>query len=760
MLFFLFYVAIPLALRAAPGGQAGALRRRRRSSSACRSSRSACRSGSCAESSTARRGARSRWRRCISCSRRRSGAVRASGSGCSPRASSRSASCSGRSRSRSRSRGGGPSATWALEGAAIVWVGVRQQRLAARVLRSRAPVSRRASRSSPTWTARSARWRSRTASISAACSSRSADCSARGISIGTASEVSARRADRGARALRAGGSSGGSAAVCTRSTTTSAYPYRVQAALLFFTGSCVAFSRLHTRLDWRAARYAALAQLPLMIASAIAAAGAYTAPLRAHRLDRLAACVRRAPARASAPRRRRAAAINTGCTLPGLWLFAALGTWEVGWTDRPPRPRQGGLAADRLRARARSAARPARAARDASRLAGRRASRRLPGRRQRAARGLPRAVGVSGELRLERRPVAAAVRPDPEPARPRGSSARCSSIALWFVEGRELAHPGVRDRVAGDRLRSLRGGGVRLGERRAAPDAASLGGRAVRPRAHAALRSRPDVVLDPVDADRARRRWCSRRVAALRAAWLAGGALLLVVVAKLFVVDLSNVGTIARIVSFIGVGVLMLVVGYFSPVPPKVREEASMRRLVRNPAARARARAPPSGRRISPTASRSRVDGREAFYQVEVPRAVYDGVGPRRPRRRARVQRRGRGRPARAAAAPRPPPRPRRHRRRRALFPLRDRRAGGARRPRPAGREVRRPHRRQPAHARRQAGARRRSWWATWPTRAASMPMARAVVLELPAERGQRDGTRDAGGERRPAAMERRSRPA
>jgi uncharacterized membrane protein len=60
----------------------------------------------------------------------------------------------------------------------------------------------------------------------------------------------------------------------------------------------------------------------------------------------------------------------------------------------------------------------------------------------------------------------------------------------------------------------------------------------------------------------------------LRAAWLAGGALLLVVVAKLFVVDLSNVGTIARIVSFIGVGVLMLVVGYFSPVPPKARQEA------------------------------------------------------------------------------------------------------------------------------------------------------------------------------------------
>jgi uncharacterized membrane protein len=33
-------------------------------------------------------------------------------------------------------------------------------------------------------------------------------------------------------------------------------------------------------------------------------------------------------------------------------------------------------------------------------------------------------------------------------------------------------------------------------------------------------------------------------------------------------VDLSSVGTIERIVSFIGVGLLMLVLGYFSPLPP------------------------------------------------------------------------------------------------------------------------------------------------------------------------------------------------
>lgn len=56
---------------------------------------------------------------------------------------------------------------------------------------------------------------------------------------------------------------------------------------------------------------------------------------------------------------------------------------------------------------------------------------------------------------------------------------------------------------------------------------------------------------------------------ALRPVWLAGAALMGVVVVKLFLIDLSGIGTVERIVSFIGVGLLMLVVGYFSPVPPK-----------------------------------------------------------------------------------------------------------------------------------------------------------------------------------------------
>jgi uncharacterized membrane protein len=55
--------------------------------------------------------------------------------------------------------------------------------------------------------------------------------------------------------------------------------------------------------------------------------------------------------------------------------------------------------------------------------------------------------------------------------------------------------------------------------------------------------------------------------------WIAGAALLAVVVVKLFLLDLANSGTVERIVSFIGVGVGLLAIGYFAPVPPGEREE-------------------------------------------------------------------------------------------------------------------------------------------------------------------------------------------
>ena len=56
---------------------------------------------------------------------------------------------------------------------------------------------------------------------------------------------------------------------------------------------------------------------------------------------------------------------------------------------------------------------------------------------------------------------------------------------------------------------------------------------------------------------------------ALRVPWLLGAGLLAVVVAKLVFIDMSTAEGWARIVTFIGVGVLFLVIGYFVPLPPR-----------------------------------------------------------------------------------------------------------------------------------------------------------------------------------------------
>lgn len=53
-----------------------------------------------------------------------------------------------------------------------------------------------------------------------------------------------------------------------------------------------------------------------------------------------------------------------------------------------------------------------------------------------------------------------------------------------------------------------------------------------------------------------------------RALWLVGAALLGLTVVKLFLVDLAGTGTVTRIVSFLGVGLLMLFIGYVAPLPP------------------------------------------------------------------------------------------------------------------------------------------------------------------------------------------------
>lgn len=65
--------------------------------------------------------------------------------------------------------------------------------------------------------------------------------------------------------------------------------------------------------------------------------------------------------------------------------------------------------------------------------------------------------------------------------------------------------------------------------------------------------------------------WATRR--AMRVTWFVGGGLLALTVIKLFLFDLSHVKGIERIVSFIGIGVMLLLIGYFSPLPPRCPED-------------------------------------------------------------------------------------------------------------------------------------------------------------------------------------------
>ena len=53
-----------------------------------------------------------------------------------------------------------------------------------------------------------------------------------------------------------------------------------------------------------------------------------------------------------------------------------------------------------------------------------------------------------------------------------------------------------------------------------------------------------------------------------RRLWFAGAALIAAVTVKLFLVDLEDSDTIERIVSFLTVGILLSVIGYLSPLPP------------------------------------------------------------------------------------------------------------------------------------------------------------------------------------------------
>jgi uncharacterized membrane protein len=347
--------------------------------------------------------------------------------------------------------------------------------------------------------------------------------------------------------------------------------YRVQAGLVFLTGSCAAFGWLHTRIDWRLARYPAQAITPIMIAALAASAVQERHPLAhlgyvgwplafaAHLF-----LLRRHETPGSP--------YQYWAHAAGVWLLAAVGSWEIGWAiDQLVAGRAvwpiiawalvpGALLAV-LALRGVRIAWPVARHRDAYFGAG----------------ALPLAVylvlwGLVVNFASNGDPAPLPYVPILSPL-DLAELGALLAVALWFLEAQRLALPPLasvpRAQAVGVLaalvfvwmnavlLRTLHHwGGVRFG-------------------LEAMLRS--DVVQTALSILWSLVALASMGLAArrgLRPAWIAGAVLMAVVVAKLFMIDLSNVGTIQRIVSFVGVGVLMLVLGYFSPVPPRSPREA------------------------------------------------------------------------------------------------------------------------------------------------------------------------------------------
>ena len=53
----------------------------------------------------------------------------------------------------------------------------------------------------------------------------------------------------------------------------------------------------------------------------------------------------------------------------------------------------------------------------------------------------------------------------------------------------------------------------------------------------------------------------------LRSVWILGGSILVIVTLKLVLLDLSHVGTLSRVISFLGAGFVMLIIAYIAPMP-------------------------------------------------------------------------------------------------------------------------------------------------------------------------------------------------
>lgn len=59
--------------------------------------------------------------------------------------------------------------------------------------------------------------------------------------------------------------------------------------------------------------------------------------------------------------------------------------------------------------------------------------------------------------------------------------------------------------------------------------------------------------------------WASHKQ--LRPMWILGGSILVIVTLKLILFDFSHIGTLTRVISFLGAGFVMLVIAYIAPIP-------------------------------------------------------------------------------------------------------------------------------------------------------------------------------------------------
>jgi uncharacterized membrane protein len=347
-------------------------------------------------------------------------------------------------------------------------------------------------------------------------------------------------------------------------------PQRVHVALLLAAVSCAAFSVLHARLDWRAARYPALALPPLMLV-----AGAATAAGQAHPLAHLGGVAWPVALMLHLVLLRRHEAAGSRyqywAHALGLWVLAALASWEVAWgVDRLVAGRAvwplvawavvPGALLTGLALGATRVGWPVVAHREAYLLAG----------------AGPLAVALALWVLLVN--LVTSGDPAPLPYVPvlgpldLAQIGAVLAIALWFVEARRLQLPGVVAVPGAVAPQLLVAAAFVWANAALLRTLHHWGG--VPFRLEPMLRS--ELVQTALAIFWTLFALASMVVATsrgLRVAWLAGAGLMAVVVVKLFVVDLANVGTVPRIVSFIGVGVLMLVVGYFSPVPPRAVEK-------------------------------------------------------------------------------------------------------------------------------------------------------------------------------------------